>query len=117
MNPKPSAAAFQCAPVNSGALKCTQPYIGVEEVATMLATSVPAIYALIARREIPHFRLGRRVLFDPAEVHAWVDAHRVDPLNLEDFRNRPEKLPSAPGVCKPSGADRPIGGTHERDAA
>jgi excisionase family DNA binding protein len=50
---------------------------GVAETAAFLKTTVHGIYKLVERRSIPHVRLGRRRLFDPAEIRAWVDRHRV----------------------------------------
>jgi excisionase family DNA binding protein len=49
----------------------------VAEAAAFLKTTVQGIYKLVERRSIPHVRLGRRLLFDPSEIRAWVDRHRV----------------------------------------
>lgn len=58
----------------------TQGYLGVEEAAAFLATTPKAVYALVSRREIPFRRLGRRLLFDRAELRAMVEKGRVEPI-------------------------------------
>ena len=43
----------------------------VDELASHFRVSKSFIYKRTMGREIPHFRVGKRVLFDPAEVAAW----------------------------------------------
>lgn len=35
---------------------------------------------LIRNRRIPLIRIGRRIFFDPADISAWLDAHKIPPL-------------------------------------
>jgi len=36
------------------------------------------LYSMVSRRQIPHIRLGRRlVVFSRAELERWLDAHKV----------------------------------------
>jgi excisionase family DNA binding protein len=36
------------------------------------------LYAMVARREIPHFRLGRRIVrFSTRDLHVWMRHRRV----------------------------------------
>ncbi len=55
-------------------------YLGVQEAAIFLATSRKGLYGLVARREIPFRRLGRRLLFNPSELKDWIERSRVAPL-------------------------------------
>jgi excisionase family DNA binding protein len=47
-------------------------YLDVQGAADYLACGKDRIYALVSAREIPHHRDGRRLLFDPAELRAYV---------------------------------------------
>lgn len=56
-------------------------YVDVRGAAELLATTPKGIYSLVHRREIPYRKLGRKVLFDPMELRAWVDRNKVEPLS------------------------------------
>lgn len=47
-------------------------FIDVEGAAEYLAMTPKAIRHKVERRQVPHHRVGRRVLFDRAELRAWV---------------------------------------------
>ena len=48
------------------------------EAAAYLSMPIGTLRALVCRRRVPHIRLtGRLVKFDPAELDAWINAHRV----------------------------------------
>jgi excisionase family DNA binding protein len=44
----------------------------LEELADLLNVSRSFLYKKTASRSIPHFRIGKRVLFDGDEVEAWL---------------------------------------------
>ena len=49
-----------------------------EEVATLLRTTRKAVYAMVARRQLPGVvRIGRRVLFKRDDLLRWIDQSRV----------------------------------------
>ncbi|MGK5087851.1 helix-turn-helix domain-containing protein [Bdellovibrionota bacterium FG-2] len=53
-------------------------HVGYSGAAKITGMPVGTIYAKVSRKEIPHFRLGgRHVLFSVAELHAWLEGHRV----------------------------------------
>lgn len=54
----------------------TQTY-SVHEVAALLGVSRNKVYASVRRNEIPHRRLGRRIIFPIAMVNNWL--HGKDP--------------------------------------
>ena len=59
----------------------------VEEV--LLGYGVDALYKLIQRRQIPHYRLpGKksRILLRRDEVEKWVESHRVGTFNPRSRR-------------------------------
>lgn len=47
--------------------------MSVEEVAAMLGVSTKTVYEAAGRGEIPHRRLGRRILFSRAAITKWFD--------------------------------------------
>jgi excisionase family DNA binding protein len=47
-------------------------FIDVPGAAQYLSTTAKAIYALVERQQLPHNRAGGRLLFDKAELRAWV---------------------------------------------
>lgn len=47
-------------------------FLDVPGAAQYLSTTAKAIYALVERHQLPHHRAGGRLLFDRAELRAWV---------------------------------------------
>jgi excisionase family DNA binding protein len=54
-------------------------FISYMETAQFLGLSRPTIDRLIARGEIPSYKIGKRRLFDPEELVEWVKSHRNGP--------------------------------------
>jgi excisionase family DNA binding protein len=53
-------------------------FITIGEVVQLLSLSRPTINRFIARGEIPNYKVGKRRLFDAAELIEWVKSHRDD---------------------------------------
>jgi len=51
-------------------------FLDVDGAAAYLSTTPKAIYHLVERRRLPHRRAGGRLLFDRAELRAWVEGGR-----------------------------------------
>lgn len=51
--------------------------IGVEGAADQLGVPVRHIRRLVAERRIPYIKWGSRLHFDPVELDAWIERHRV----------------------------------------
>jgi excisionase family DNA binding protein len=49
--------------------------ITIKEAAQYLGRTVPALRAMIHRREIPCKRIGRRIFFDLKELDRWIAVH------------------------------------------
>ena len=49
-----------------------QPLLSVPETARLLNVSVRTLYALVARDEIPHVRVGGQIRFVPGAVERWL---------------------------------------------
>ena len=46
--------------------------IGVEEMAKKLNVPVSWLYARTRKNEVPHFKIGKYVRFDPEAVMDWI---------------------------------------------
>jgi excisionase family DNA binding protein len=51
-------------------------FITIAAVVELLSLSRPTINRLIARGEIPNYKVGKRRLFDRDELIAWVKGHK-----------------------------------------
>ena len=51
--------------------------ISTKEAAAMLGVSPLTLEVWRARKYIPFIRLGRRTLFDPRDLAAWVEKNKV----------------------------------------
>lgn len=61
----------------------------VPELAELLRTTPTAVYAMVARGQIPGTtRLGRRVLFRSADVLDWLDHQRQPGPTTKETRGR-----------------------------
>jgi excisionase family DNA binding protein len=49
----------------------------VRDVSEMLKVSASKIQTMVALKEIPHVRLGRRILFFRSDVEAWLNEKMV----------------------------------------
>lgn len=49
----------------------------IDELADRLGSSVRHVRRLVAERRVPYLKVGWFVRFDPAEISAWLDQHRV----------------------------------------
>ena len=53
----------------------------VDDTATLLRTTRTAVYAMVARRQLPGVtRVGRRVLFRTQDLLDWLDQNRAPSL-------------------------------------
>jgi excisionase family DNA binding protein len=51
--------------------------LDVKGCSELLGISVYTIHKWLGQGKIPSVRLGRRVLFDPVALRAWVEEHAV----------------------------------------
>ena len=51
-------------------------FLDVDGAAEYLGLSRKAVYHLVERRRLPHHRAGKRLLFDRADLRAWVEQGR-----------------------------------------
>ena len=54
----------------------------IPETAARLRISKSMIYLLAERREIPHFRVGKRILFDESQIEEYLKQNVVEVAGL-----------------------------------
>lgn len=52
--------------------------ISVKEASRILGMSQYTLYYWAQARKIPHYRIGRRVLFSRSDLAEWLNKHRVE---------------------------------------
>ena len=52
--------------------------------AKTLGISLATLRGWCSKRRIPHIKVGRRVLFDPADLAAFIESRRVETFNKDD---------------------------------
>ncbi len=55
--------------------------IDIDGAADHLGVSVRHVRRLVAERRIPYIKWGSRLHFDPVEIDAWIERHRVPPID------------------------------------
>ena len=56
----------------------------VEETATYIGVSVDMVYKLVRERALPHFRIGRRILFKRKAIDRYIEQRIEDSMKNED---------------------------------
>jgi excisionase family DNA binding protein len=54
------------------------------EAAKLLNISPFSLRGKVSRKEIPHIKVGRRTLFSPTDLQAWVEANKVQPQDRRE---------------------------------
>ena len=52
------------------------------QAAKALGVCVRTLYGLRSKNDLPHVKIGARVMYSPADLQAWIDAHRVCGLEV-----------------------------------
>ena len=52
-------------------------YITAAEVAPYIRSTVGTVRVMTSKRQIPHIKRGRRVLYELSAIDAWLDKQRV----------------------------------------
>jgi excisionase family DNA binding protein len=61
-------------------------FLDKKQLATYLGLSIFTIDSWVSqRREIPFIKMGKKVMFDFADVLSWVDSKKVHPRDLDPF--------------------------------
>lgn len=68
----PTLASGAGAKANTG--NSTRLLVSVPETCALLGLGARTVWSLTTRNALPHRRVGRRVLFSPVELEAWIGA-------------------------------------------
>ncbi len=66
-----------------------QNLISTKEAAALLGVASTTLEMWKAQRKIPFVRLGRRTLYDPRDLTAWVEQNKVQARPVRDRRGGP----------------------------
>jgi excisionase family DNA binding protein len=71
--------------------------LSVHQAAILLKLSVPTMYGLVHRREIPYSKRGKRLYFSRIELIDWIKSSRRKTLveiqeSAEDYLSRPKRI-------------------------
>ncbi len=58
-------------------------YLTANEVSHYLGTKLSTVYAMVGRKEIPHYRVGRLIKFKKADLDAFMEEHRIDRVDVD----------------------------------
>ena len=53
-------------------------FVSINAAAQWLGISRFTLYYWAAARKIPHYRIGRRVMFSKVDLEAWLRSHRLE---------------------------------------
>ncbi len=56
---------------------CLPRLVNAEIISESTGWSVKHVYRLAQLRQIPHYRIGSTVRFDPQEIAVWLESHRI----------------------------------------
>ena len=65
----------------SGIIDDPERALSVLDAAALLGISPWTLYTLVARRRVPHFKIGSRLSFSRRELLEWRMQHRIAPID------------------------------------
>ncbi|WP_081719587.1 helix-turn-helix domain-containing protein [Salinispira pacifica] len=48
---------------------------------------VSTIYAYTSQRQIPHYKVGKGLLFSDSKIDAWLETKAIDPLDFVPMKD------------------------------
>ncbi|HZT97415.1 MAG TPA: helix-turn-helix domain-containing protein [Chloroflexota bacterium] len=73
-------------------------YVRIEAVAAYTALTVRHLHDLTRRREIPHIRVGKVVLYDKVAVDEWLSGRQTPPAEWPQWRRPIGAVPARRGA-------------------
>ncbi len=61
----------------------------INEISGYLNLKPRTLYALVAEKRIPHFKIGRLVRFKKSEIDLWMEGNKKESI---DISGQPEKF-------------------------
>ena len=56
-------------------------YLNIKEASELIFLAVPTIYGLVSKREIPHFKRGKKLYFSRPDLITWLNQGRRRTIN------------------------------------
>ena len=75
----------------------------IKQAAGKLGVSASLLYQIVSRKEIAHYRVGSKILFDDADLDAFRRRCRVEPA---EAMPQPNLIPEPPFTLKHVSVDR-----------
>jgi len=75
-------------------------FLNVREASQYLGVKPPSLYAMVEKKEIPHYRIGRLIKFKKVDLDAFMQEHRVDCIDIDRETRRVFKQHEARGQCR-----------------
>ena len=62
----------------------------IKEASEYLGISVKGLYNMVNRRELPFYKIGKRVRFDMKQLDEWIEKHKVESVDnqVDDFLHK-----------------------------
>ncbi len=57
--------------------------LNIYEVSKIVKIKKSSLYSKVARREIPHYKIGHLLRFKRSEIDLWVEESKVEALHLQ----------------------------------
>lgn len=57
----------------------------VEEVAKYISVSTDMIYKMVREKAVPHFRIGRRILFRRSAIDEWISKMIEESMKDDEY--------------------------------
>ena len=61
----------------------TTEFWNISGLSSFLRVKASTIYAMVERKEIPHYRIGRLIRFRPDDVQKWLEGRRMESIAPE----------------------------------
>ena len=68
----------------------------IGEISEYLKLKPSTLYAMVAEKRIPHFKIGRLVRFKKAEIDLWLENHRKESVSINVGKFLKARKPSVP---------------------
>ncbi len=69
-------------------ISSSESLIDIPGLAKRLGTTVRHVRRLVAEKRVPYLKVGGLIRFDPSDIAAWLDGHRVPLAESKDRRRR-----------------------------
>jgi excisionase family DNA binding protein len=52
-------------------------FMNIEQVSSFIGLAKPTVYGLVHKRQIPYFKVGKRLLFKKSNIVNWITSSKV----------------------------------------